>query len=188
MVAGLGNVGERYSLTYHNLGFMAADAAAARMGLRFKSRKYMAALAEGRSDAGKVYLIKPETFMNLSGDAVKSYITALKIPIENLLVVYDDIDLEKGTLRLRESGSAGTHNGMKNIIERLGTDAFKRLRIGAGRPPEHMELADYVLSNINTASREILKPAIARAAEAIEAFVCGVPFDRIGADFNGAAK
>ena len=185
LIAGLGNPGERYARTYHNLGFLAADALREKLGFKsFKNKGYMAETAEGNINGQRVVVAKPQTFMNLSGDSVKSLLAAHRVPLENLIVIYDDVDIPRGTVRLRESGGAGTHNGMKHIVECLRTTEFKRIRIGAGPVPEFYDIVDYVLSDIGGAGMELLGPAVARAADAAAEFVSGGEFVKLMNKYN----
>lgn len=149
IIFGLGNVGVQYQNTYHNLGFMTIDHFALKHGFKFTKTKYNGMVAEGVLNQERVLLVKPTTFMNLSGECVNEYVRKFKLDLSNILVVYDDIDIECGTYRLRKSGSAGTHNGMRNIIAKLNSENFARLRIGIGFRPEHMDLANYVLGKIS---------------------------------------
>ena len=144
IIVGLGNPGREYDKTYHNLGFMAIDALASDFSLSFSKKGKNFIYAEGLVEGKKTLLVKPQTFMNLSGEAVA--ILKQKYKDANLIVVCDDIDLPKGKVRFRENGSGGTHNGLRNIVCHIGQD-FKRIKIGAGKD-ENMELADYVLSKI----------------------------------------
>lgn len=184
LVVGLGNIGPRYEGTYHNTGFMAVEAAAKLLGVRFKKRQGFALTAEAFSGGEKVILAKPETFMNLSGESVKCLSGIFKPEQEKILIVYDDIDLPAGTVRIRPSGSAGSHNGMKNIIERLGTENFPRLRIGIGKQPRYADLAGYVLSEPDKAARAVLKEACERAAGAIKDFINFMPLDALMQKYN----
>ena len=165
LIVGLGNPGARYARTYHNAGYMAADTLAAVLGLKFKTRECLSVTAKGSVDGEKVVVAKPETFMNLSGDAVFGLMRAHKVPPANLIIIYDDVDLPRGGLRVRESGSAGTHNGMRHIIERMGTQDLRRIRIGIGPAPDGMPLADYVLSDMSGEAAELIAPAVQKAAE-----------------------
>jgi len=146
-VVGLGNPGKNYDKTVHNLGYMALDYFAESNNLSFAKNKYFGKVCETRIGGEKVVLLKPETFMNLSGKSVLDMVNSLKMDISQVLVLVDDIDLDFGVLRLRQKGSAGTHNGLKDIVQKLGEN-FPRVRIGIGRP-EHGDLIDYVLSKIS---------------------------------------
>ena len=162
LIVGLGNPGSVYENTYHNLGFIAVTRLADRLGISFDKAKFNAIYAQGSINGEKVILIKPLTFMNLSGQAVKPFADFYKIPNEDIIVFCDDIDLPKGTTRYREKGSAGTHNGLKNIIYCLNSQDFKRVRIGAGNN-KNMDLKDYVLSKIDDDSMALISPAIDEA-------------------------
>ena len=144
IIIGLGNPGKQYEKTYHNLGFMAIDSLADDFSFKFSKKDKKSIFAEGKIEDKKVILVKPQTFMNLGGEAVAVF--KKKYKDANLIVLCDDIDLEKGVVRYREKGSGGTHNGLRNIVEHIGQD-FKRIKIGAGRDLT-MDLADYVLSKI----------------------------------------
>lgn len=151
LLVGLGNVGKEYEDTVHNLGFIVIDRVAEKLGFSFKKNICSALVAEANYKGEKVVLAKPTTYMNNSGIAVKSLVKKFDIDIsKDLLIINDDIDLPQGVVRLREKGSAGTHNGLKSIVKELATTEFSRLKIGAGAPPsEFMNLADYVLSKIH---------------------------------------
>jgi PTH1 family peptidyl-tRNA hydrolase len=169
-IIGLGNIGEGYANTYHNMGFMVLDAYAKRHGLTFSKNKFNGTIAEGMINGEKAILLKPSTFMNLSGDSVYKLVSMLKIDLKNIIVVYDDIDLPVGALRIRANGSAGTHNGMRNIVTRLSTSEFARLRVGIGRD-ERLNLADYVLSRVSKQNMEILEPSFIKACDALDDFI-----------------
>jgi len=185
LVVGLGNPGDRYARTYHNLGFIAAELLAEKAGLKkFKNKGYMALTSEGTVAGNRAVIAKPVTYMNLSGDSVKSLLSAYRLPIENLLVIYDDVDIPKGSVRLRENGSAGTHNGMKSIIDCLRTSNFKRVRIGAGPVPEFYDISDYVLSGISRENVELIHPAMERAVNAAFDFISGTEFVKVMNKYN----
>lgn len=150
MIVGLGNPGPRYTRHRHNIGFQCVDLFAQRHQLTFDRVQFRAAVAAGEVAGTRVLLAKPQTFMNLSGQAVVPLLRYYKIAPVDMLVLYDELDLPLGRLRLRAEGGAGGHNGMKSIIAQLGMPAFPRLRIGIGRPPGRMEPADYVLQDFNT--------------------------------------
>lgn len=168
-IVGLGNPGKNYETTIHNLGYLAIDHFAKTYGLNFSKSKYMGKVAEGVIDGQKVVLLKPETFMNLSGKSVEACINMLKLNPSQILVVVDDIDLDFGELRVRAKGSAGTHNGLRDIVQRIGQD-FNRLRIGAGRP-DGMDLASYVLGNMSKEKLEILSSVFEKTDRIIKYFV-----------------
>lgn len=146
LIIGLGNPGARYENTRHNIGFRAVERFAARHGLSFGKIEHKAQTASGTSLGQRVLLAKPQTFMNVSGDSVQPLASFYKVPPERMIVVADDLDLPLGTVRLRKSGSSGGQNGLKSILQRLGTQDIPRVRLGIGRPPGRMDPADYVLS------------------------------------------
>ena len=168
-IVGLGNPGKTYERTVHNLGFMALDNFAEAHNLTFSKNKYSGKVAEGIVNGEKVILLKPETFMNLSGKSVIELMNMLKLKSSEVLVISDDIDLPFGDLRLRQSGSAGTHNGLRDIVGRIGTE-FPRIRVGAGRP-EFMDLATYVLSRISDDKMAILQEKFVKIDKVIEQFI-----------------
>ncbi len=168
-IVGLGNPGKTYEKTVHNLGFMALDAFASSHNLSFSKTKFSGKIAEGTIGGEKVILLKPETFMNLSGKSVQELMNMHKLSPSEILVISDDIDLPFGDIRLRQSGSAGTHNGLRDIVSRIGTE-FPRIRIGAGRP-ENMDLASFVLSKIPQEKIEILQDRFEKTIKAIDLFV-----------------
>ena len=168
-IVGLGNPGKTYERTVHNLGFMALDHFAENHNLTFSKTKYSGKVAEGIIGGEKVILLKPETFMNLSGKSVIELMNMLKLKSTEVLVISDDIDLPFGDLRLRQSGSAGTHNGLRDIVGRIGTE-FPRIRVGAGRP-EFMDLATYVLSRIPDDKMAILQEKFVKIDKVIEQFI-----------------
>ena len=168
LIAGLGNPGLKYRKTPHNAGFMALDALADALGARF-AKKGNGKVAEARIGAEKVLLVKPQTFMNLSGDCIAPLADYYKIPSEHIAVCYDDKDLPLGKLRIRKSGSAGGHNGLKNIIQHLGTDQFPRLKLGVGgKPHPDYNMADWVLGQLQGEDKKVMEQAVKRAADAVE--------------------
>lgn len=169
LLVGLGNPGERYSGTRHNLGFTCLDHLAQRHRLEFNRKRNQAQVAEGQIAGERVVLAKPQTFMNLSGQAVSGLRSWYKLdPAEALLVIYDDLDLPFGKLRLRQRGSAGTHNGMKSIVGQLGSQVFPRLRVGIGQPPPGWDTVNYVLSRFTAEETAALPDLYDRVAEAVE--------------------
>lgn len=147
MIVGLGNPGKDYQKNRHNVGFMAIDKIASELGIENKKVKSKAIIMEGKKDNKKVILVKPQTYMNLSGSSVASLVKFFKINPENLIVIHDDLDLPSLSIRLRPGGGAGGQKGVASIIQNLGTQQFNRVRIGIGRPPGRMDAADYVLQN-----------------------------------------
>jgi PTH1 family peptidyl-tRNA hydrolase len=171
LIAGLGNPGPEYRRNRHNVGFMLLDRMAERLGLNFSRFESNALIAKGEYQSKRLILAKPRTYMNLSGQAVGALLRYYKVPLANLMVAYDDVDLPLGTLRLRPTGGSAGQKGMMSIIERLGTQDFPRLRIGIGRPPGRMDAADYVLQDFSAAELEFLTPTLERAVDAVLTFL-----------------
>ncbi len=171
MVAGLGNPGRQFENNRHNVGFMLLNRLAARLGTSFGQVQSRALVAKASHHGQRVILVKPQTYMNDSGKAVSSLVHFYKVPLDNLLVAYDDVDLPLGTIRLRPMGGSAGQKGMQSTIERLGTEDIPRLRIGTGRPPGRMEAADYVLQDFPPADADLLAETLDRAVEAVLAFV-----------------
>jgi len=171
LVVGLGNPGAKYDGTRHNVGFAAVDLLARRHFVQWEAAPRGAPGLIGRWRAADVVLAKPLTFMNLSGDAIVPLLHFYKIEVPDLLVIVDEVQLETGRIRIRPDGSAGGHNGLKSVIASLGTAAFPRMRIGVGRGDSRRDLADHVLARFDAAEREIIDDSVARAADAVEAFV-----------------
>lgn len=168
-VVGLGNPGKNYDKTVHNMGYMAIDHFAKSMGVEFTKNKYFGKVAETFIDGQKVILLKPETFMNLSGKSVLDMMQSLKIELSSVLVLVDDIDLDFGSIRLRSKGSAGTHNGLRDIVSKCGSD-FPRIRLGVGKP-EYMDLMTYVLSRVPDDKLKILDGTFDKVDKAITLFI-----------------
>lgn len=190
LIVGLGNPGAKYKDTYHNVGFKVVDALSLELGVKFTKSACESKIAEcKRSD---VVLAKPQTYMNLSGEAVKKLVRAYNIdPERELIVCYDDVDLPIGKLRLREEGSAGTHNGMRNIVAELNTQSFMRLRVGtktAELANGEISLIDFVLSKTDYKYREDLTAAIDNGVAALNELIKGVPFARIQEKLNRYCK
>lgn len=169
VIVGLGNPGKNYEKTVHNMGFMAIDNFAKNYSLEFTKSKYSGKVAEGVLFGEKVILIKPETFMNLSGKSVEEVRNLHKLETKNIMVISDDIDLHFGDIRVRAKGSAGTHNGLRDIVQRIGTE-FPRLRIGAGRP-EVGDLASFVLSKLSDDKLKTLDTTFEKTNSVIEYFI-----------------
>lgn len=167
IIAGLGNPGGQYRNTRHNVGFAAVDCLAGQYQIDIGEVKHKALSGKGRIGGERVVLVKPMTFMNLSGEAIRQVTDYYKIDVtEELIVIYDDISLPPGQLRVRKKGSAGGHNGIKNIIAQLGTQEFKRIRIGVGAKPSGYDLADYVLGHFSEEENVLMQESFRRAAEA----------------------
>jgi len=165
LIVGLGNPGPEYSQNRHNVGFMVAQALADKLEIPLKKVKFKAQIGTGKVQGIPVIIAKPLTFMNASGSAVVPLVHYYKVPLERLLVIHDDMDLPLGTLRMRPSGGSAGHNGMLSIFNRLGTNAFPRLRVGIGRPPGRMDPAAYVLQDFQASEKELLKWSFLRLVQ-----------------------
>lgn len=183
VVVGLGNPGREYALTRHNFGFMVVDRFAAAHRLSFSRQKFKSKIARGLVEGEEVILVKPRTFMNLSGNAVGPLVHFYKRPLSDLLVVYDDIDIPFGSVRLRSSGSSGGHKGMKSIIAGLGAEEFPRLRVGIRGDVLSDDLSEYVLGRFSAEERAQLEGIVQRACDAVEAVITG-PFEKAMSRFN----
>ena len=170
VIVGLGNPDKQYENTYHNTGFMCVDYFAEKNGIKFTKKKYNALVGEGVIEGQKVLVLKPQTYMNSSGVSVSQVVNQLKLPLEKLIVVYDDLDLPCGVLRFRKKGSAGTHNGMRNIVTMLGKEDFARLRVGIGKD-EKIKVIDYVLMRMNKDNKLLIDNAIVKAERVLCEFI-----------------
>ena len=167
MIAGLGNPGRKYEHTRHNSGFDVVDELADKMGITAFGNERRALVAKGYYEGNKVLLVKPQTFMNNSGESVRPIADYYGIDVETqLIVIYDDVALDPGIVRVRKSGSAGGHNGMKNIIQHLGTQEFCRVRVGVGKKPQQMDLVDHVLGHFSPEDRKLMDEGFDKAVEA----------------------
>src|SRR3954451_10489704 len=171
LIVGLGNPGLEYSATRHNLGFLCLERLAEKHRLRFTGKRGKSLVARGALNGHDVALAKPQTFMNLSCEAVRELARIYGVPPKSILVIYDDVDLPVGTIRLRANGGPGTHNGMRSIVDELGRTDFPRLRIGVGVPANGQNLADYVLGHPSPEERTILDESLGRAVEATETVI-----------------
>lgn len=171
LVVGLGNPGREYAATRHNIGFQVVSRLAEKHGLSFSRVQNEALVAAGRIGSTRAVLAKPQTWMNDSGRAVGPLVKFYKIELPRLLIVYDELDIPAGTLRLRSEGGSGGHRGLKSIIERLGTQNFARLRVGIGRPPGRMDPVDFVLQPFSREEEDLADQTRQRAVEAIESFL-----------------
>lgn len=188
IIAGLGNPTLQYEGTRHNAGFDVIDAIAEEYNISVDYRKSRAYIGKGIIGGQKVLLAKPQTYMNLSGESIRSLVDYYKIDEESeLLVIYDDISLDVGQLRIRKKGSAGGHNGIKNIIAQLGTDVFPRIKVGVGEKPKHYDLADYVLGHFSKAEKEQMEEGCKKAVRAVEMIVSG-QMDAAMNEFNRKVK
>ncbi len=188
LIVGLGNPGKQYEKTVHNVGFMAVDLLMDKLDLKAKEKGCQAVYSASFVKGEKLIVAKPQTYMNLSGESVKQLASANKINVEDIIVVYDDIDLPMGTIRIRKEGSAGTHNGMRNIVQELGTTNFKRIRVGVGDERGRMALRDYVLSNIVGEKKQVLDKVLAKVVEALEDWLNTKDFDLVMRKYNGVVK
>ncbi|MGE5473688.1 MAG: aminoacyl-tRNA hydrolase [Ignavibacteriales bacterium] len=172
IIVGLGNPGKTYENTRHNVGFKTVDLLADRFNIAVSKKKFNALIGEGNLAGEKIVLIKPQTYMNLSGESIFQILKWYKIDLSNLLIIYDDVDLETGSIRIRVKGSAGTHNGMRSIVDYIDSEDFPRIRIGIGKPPNpDYELADFVLSKFTQNEEEIIRKAVNDAADAAIAII-----------------
>lgn len=174
IIAGLGNPTMQYEGTRHNAGFDVIDALADKYNISVDGRKNRAYIGKGIIEGQKVLLVKPQTYMNLSGESIGGLVDYFKIDEEqDLIVIYDDISLSPGQIRIRKKGSAGGHNGIKNIIAHLGTQVFPRIKVGVGEKPKKYDLADYVLSHFTKAQREEMEEGYQKAIQAVEKILAG---------------
>ncbi|MDE7300590.1 MAG: aminoacyl-tRNA hydrolase [Clostridia bacterium] len=185
IIVGLGNPEQKYFKTFHNMGYLAVGDAANILGVKFKKRECEALTAEAHVNGEKIILAQPTTYMNNSGRAVKQLLAKYKATPDELVVIYDDYDIPKGKIRIRAEGSAGTHNGMRSVIAEIGTQNFKRIRVGIRDPEVNIPIIDYVLSNVREQDYDLFVTACNRAAEAAVELAKGTPFERVMTDFNG---
>lgn len=184
VIVGLGNPGKKYENTRHNAGFIAIDALADKYGINISEKKHKALCGSGVIEGNKVLLVKPQTFMNLSGESVRSVMDFYKIdPEEDMLVIYDDVSLVPGNIRIRKKGSAGGHNGIKSIIAHAGTQNFMRIKVGVGEKPNGWDLADYVLGHFSEEDHTKLKEIMPDVIQAATLMVQG-DVDKAMNDFN----
>lgn len=187
IIAGLGNIGPEYAHTRHNCGFDVIDILAARYSIDVSKKKFRGRIGEGVIEGREVVLVKPETFMNLSGECIGKVMDWYKQDESRLIVIYDDIDIAPGTVRVRAKGSAGSHNGMKSVLQHTDTDEFVRIRIGIGKNPAYMDLAKYVLGHFTKEEGPVIQAGRQRGAEAVVS-VLKVGCDRTMNAFNGGGK
>ncbi|MBR2966490.1 MAG: aminoacyl-tRNA hydrolase [Clostridia bacterium] len=183
LIVGLGNPDKKYLNTFHNMGFLCVDRLAKKLGGEFNKGECRAVTCHARVNGQKVIVAKPITYMNLSGESLRELVNKYKIEQGNLVVVYDDIDIPLGNLRLRKEGSAGTHNGMRSIVQHLGTTNFPRVRVGIGKQTP-MALVDYVLSQVTEDDHSIVDKALDDGASALLDFVGGADFDKVMQKYN----
>jgi PTH1 family peptidyl-tRNA hydrolase len=180
---GLGNPGKEYENTRHNVGFMVIDELARQLNITLDKAKFNGIFGMGVISGEKVILCKPLTYMNLSGECVRPLIDYYNIDIEDLIVIYDDLDLPTGKIRIRMKGSAGGHNGIKSLIQHLGTQEFKRIRVGIDRPKNGIKVTDYVLGRFTEDEKPFINEAILKSAEACKKWL-STPFLQVMNEFN----
>ncbi len=171
VVVGLGNPGKKYDGTRHNIGFEVIDYLSVKLDIPVNKIKHKALIGEGRLGTEKIVLVKPQTYMNLSGESVMQILSYYNVDMEKLIVAYDDIDTDFGKLRIRKKGSAGTHNGMRNIIFLSKDDGFPRVRMGIGRPENGRDLADYVIGRFSKEEAKQVVSVVKNAGDAIETMI-----------------
>ena len=171
VILGIGNPGKQYDNTKHNIGFISLDFLAASWGIKINKIKHKALIGEGKLGNEKVLLVKPQTFVNLSGESVSEIMNFYKLPPENLIVIYDDVNFETGRIRIRPSGSDGGHNGIKSIIYHLKSDAFPRIRLGVGKKPPAYDLADWVLSKFTDEEIKEMAKAVDQVPDMVEEMI-----------------
>ena len=185
LIVGLGNPEEKYAKTFHNLGFLAAGDCATLLNTKFKKKECEASIAEAFVNGEKVIVARPLTYMNASGRAVKQLMKKYKISPQELVVLYDDYDLPKGHVRIRPSGSAGTHNGMRSVIAELGFSDFTRIRLGIRDERVNIPIIDYVLSEVRKEDYDLFSDACKRAAEAAVLLAKGEKTENVMCKYNG---
>lgn len=184
LIIGLGNPGAKYRSSKHNIGFITLDELVFQEGWAFNKSKFESVYAEGRIGTEKVIVLKPQTYMNESGRSVRPWMDYFNLSEEDIVVVYDDMDLPPGKIRLRENGGSGGHNGIKSLIQHMGTKSFNRVKIGIGRPLPEQSVVSHVLSGFAKEDQPEMLPAVRRAADAIKYWAEGHPFQDTMSKFN----
>lgn len=185
LVFGLGNPGDKYRATKHNIGYIAVDEMAFQMGIAFNKSQFNSVYAEGRIGTEKVILIKPLTFMNLSGESVRPWVDYYDLDeSQDIVVIHDDMDLPVGSVRLRYKGGHGGQNGMRSVIKHLGTQEFNRIKIGIGRPMENQSVVSHVISKFHKEDNEAMLEAVNHTYAAVEAWASGMPFQEVMSKYN----
>ena len=185
LIVGLGNPGKQYEKTVHNVGFMVVDRLLDKLGVKAKDKGCEAVFATTFCKGNKVIIAKPQTYMNLSGESVKQLVKYNDMNASDVVVVYDDIDLPLGAIRIRKEGSAGTHNGMKNVIANLGTTEVARIRVGVGDDRGKMQLKDYVLFNVSGEKKEKLDKVIDRVSQCLQDYIQDGDIEAVMRRYNG---
>jgi len=171
LIVGLGNPGKEYEKTRHNIGFMSLDKIAAELNIDIKKEKFKGLIGEGIFNNQKILLLKPQTYMNLSGDSIRQVVDFYKISLENLIVIYDDIDIEECKFKIRKKGRSGSHNGMKSVISSLNSENFARIRIGIGKPHINEDLKDYVLKRITNVELKNYEETLNNVVSSIKSII-----------------
>lgn len=166
IIAGLGNPGKKYEKTRHNMGFLVVDRLAEKNDIKINKIKHKALVGDGFISGQKVLLVKPQTYMNLSGESLQEVVSYYNVDIEDVIVIYDDFDLETGSLRIRKKGSAGSHNGMKSVVQHLNSQNFPRVRIGIGKSG-NLDWKDFVIGKVGSQEKDVISAAIDKAADAV---------------------
>ncbi len=185
IIVGLGNPEEKYVKTFHNMGWIAAGDVAAKLDVKFKKKECEAYVAAARVNGADVIVARPVTYMNNSGRAVKQLLAKYKASAADLIVIYDDYDIPKGNIRIRPSGSAGTHNGMRSVIAEIGTSAFARIRIGIRDAEVNIPIMNYVLSEVKREDYNLFIAACGKAADAALEIASGEPVEKVMTAYNG---
>lgn len=184
-IVGLGNIGKKYEDTRHNVGFMVVDEFLKKHDIDLDKQKFKGNYTVANINGEKVLIIEPMTYMNLSGEAVRPLMDYYKVAVEDLVVLYDDLDMPQGRIRIRQKGSAGGQNGMRSIIQHLGTQEFKRIRLGIGRPEGRKPVVDYVLQKFSEDEMITMQKVIDHTIEALETFIGGERFENVMNQYNG---
>ncbi len=183
LIVGLGNPGKQYENTRHNIGFLVIDKLSEQLNIRLDQAKFKGIFGMGNVEGEKILLLKPLTFMNLSGESIRAVMDYYQVQIEDLVVIYDDLDLPIGRIRLRQQGSAGGHNGIKSTIAHLSTQNFNRIRVGIDRPKNGMNVADYVLGRFTKDERLMMEDVIVKCSDACDQWL-NRPFLQVMNEFN----
>lgn len=171
LIVGLGNPEPEYSRTRHNMGFDVVNKFSKKNSIEINKNKFNALYGSGAIANEKVIIVKPQTYMNLSGESIVKFVNFYKIPLDNIIVVYDDMDIDKGLIKIRKKGGPGTHNGMKSVVSSLGTEDFARIRVGIGKPDIDANIINYVINRVDSKEYEILEKGIDIAANAVEEII-----------------
>ena len=171
LIVGLGNPEEEYSNTRHNMGFCTINEISKKFNILVTKNKFNSLYGQGLINGEKVILVKPQTYMNLSGEAVKEFVDFYKVDLTNIILIYDDMDVEKGKIKVRKQGSSGSHNGVKSVVEYLNSEKIPRIRIGIGKPENKKLMIEYVIGKISKQEQEELNEGIKKAAEAVEIII-----------------